>query len=128
MPRFVILQHTTKEGTHWDFMLEEAEGLRTWSLPSPPEAGKEIPAKELPRHRLIYLEYEGPISGDRGQVSRWDWGQFEWQPTDQPQSLQVAVEGTRLRGTIHLRCIAPAENQWLFHLSPHCPDPSAQHG
>ncbi len=84
--------------SHWDFMLEwepEVEGgntLKTWALEhSPletlaelraegtnndsdresetaPEA--EIPAIRLEDHREHYLTYEGPVSNDRGRVSR----------------------------------------------------------
>ena len=39
-------------------------------------AGRGFPAEALPDHRLIYLEYEGPISGDRGTVVAWDRGEY----------------------------------------------------
>jgi hypothetical protein len=64
MPRFVIL---------------EAEGvLRTWRLAAPLTPGVDIPAEPIGAHRLHYLDYEGPVSGNRGSVKRWDWGTFEW--------------------------------------------------
>lgn len=32
----------------------------------------------LPSHRMEYLEYEGPVSGDRGLVTRVATGNFLW--------------------------------------------------
>ena len=37
----------------------------------------EMDAEVLPDHRLAYLDYEGPISGDRGSVTRWDRGTYD---------------------------------------------------
>jgi hypothetical protein len=82
MPRFVILQHVTppgyREGTHFDLMLEDDGHLLTWSLPQAPRAGISLTATRLPDHRLVYLDYEGPVSGDRGEVTRVDGGEFRW--------------------------------------------------
>ena len=70
MPRFVVLEHAWN-GTHWDFLLEDGPALRAWALDAPIVRGQTQPARSLPDHRLVYLEYEGPISGDRGVVRRW---------------------------------------------------------
>ena len=48
--------------------------LKTWACREPPQAGVEIPCEALADHRLAYLDYEGPISGGRGSVTRWDRG------------------------------------------------------
>jgi len=48
--------------------------LKTWALPQPPEVGVEMACDPLPDHRLAYLDYEGPIAGERGSVTRWDHG------------------------------------------------------
>ena len=61
MPRFVVLEHDSPCGRHWDFMLEQENALATWALPQPPDTA-EMPAEPLPDHRLAYLDYEGPIS------------------------------------------------------------------
>jgi hypothetical protein len=76
MPRYVILRHETSQGVHLDFMLEANGVLKTWSLAEPPRPGVEIECKALPDHRLAYLDYEGPISGGRGTVARWDRGTY----------------------------------------------------
>ena len=64
MPRYVILEHETTGGSHFDFMLETGGTLKTWSISQPPLNGVEMDAEALPDHRLAYLDYEGPISDD----------------------------------------------------------------
>lgn len=82
--RFVILHHQIpakpgrESSQHWDLMLEDGSELLTWAIQERPEAGKTIPARQLPNHRLKYLDYEGPISDDRGSVSRFLAGGFVW--------------------------------------------------
>lgn len=74
MPRYVILQHLLPAGSgrpsHYDVMLEQQGALLTWAVAELPRAGLQTTAIKLPDHRLAYLDYEGPISGDRGQVHR----------------------------------------------------------
>ena len=69
MPRYVILDHD-HPSRHWDFMLESGGVLRTWRLLAEPTAGGPIAAEPLGDHRIAYLDYEGPLSGDRGGSSR----------------------------------------------------------
>ncbi|WP_146439947.1 hypothetical protein [Crateriforma conspicua] len=45
-----------------------------------PEKPLTITATRLPDHRTKYLEYEGPISGNRGSVRRVDSGFFRQRP------------------------------------------------
>jgi hypothetical protein len=96
MSRYVILEHDYPT-RHWDFMLEAGPFLRTWRLSAPPEEARIVIAQATFDHRLCYLDYEGPVSGDRGRVSRWDTGSFEWR-TDEPNEIAVVLEGSRLRG------------------------------
>jgi hypothetical protein len=67
MRRFVLLEHQWN-GVHWDLMLEEGDVLRTWAIDVPVVSGVDLPARRLADHRLIYLDYEGPISGLRVYV------------------------------------------------------------
>ena len=67
MPRFVILEHHWN-GVHWDLMLEVDDRLRTWALDAPIAPGMDVPARRLPDHRAVYLDYEGAISGGRGSA------------------------------------------------------------
>src|SRR5262245_41193710 len=99
MPRFVVLRHemppdSARGRVHWDFMLEQAGALRTWALAEEPAAGDEILAEALADHRLAYLDYEGPISGDRGGVTQWDAGEYEAE-RDAADQLQVRLSGRR---------------------------------
>jgi hypothetical protein len=100
MPRFVVLEHDHPE-LHWDFMLEFGAVLRTWRLAAPPQAGYAIRATASFDHRLLYLDYEGAISGGRGSVKRWDHGTFDWLE-QVPRQLIVRLDGERLKGTLHL--------------------------
>jgi hypothetical protein len=100
MPRFVILEHDHPV-LHWDLMLEAGEVLRTWRLAEPPVPRKSVAAEPTWDHRRVYLEYEGPISGDRGQVQRWEDGTFAW-VCEEKNRLVVRLEGRRLQGLLHL--------------------------
>lgn len=73
--RYTISRHDAPDGTHWDLFLEEGETLRTWRLSAPPESG-EVTVVALGDHRLVYLDYEGEISGGRGTVARHASGRY----------------------------------------------------
>ena len=92
--------------SHWDLLLEMDNGqLLTWRVDSLPRnlirsdashagigmwascLGNDTfstVATRLVDHRGIYLDYQGPILGNRGSVSRLDAGQYRawlpWQP------------------------------------------------
>ena len=71
----MVLEHTWN-GVHWDLMLEAGKSLKTWAIDEPITAGIELPARQLADHRLAYLTYEGPVSGQRGSVRRIAEGTF----------------------------------------------------
>jgi hypothetical protein len=48
-------------------------------------------------HRLAYLDYEGPVSNDRGTVTRVDAGTFTWLRDDAVE-LAVELSGQVYRG------------------------------
>ncbi len=99
MPRYVLLRHDCppdyRNGPHWDFMLEHDGALWTWSLAALPAAWCDqlqfdgdpslatVPAIRLADHRLAFLEYEGPLSGNRGEVRRVAAGEFAWSVRDE---------------------------------------------
>jgi hypothetical protein len=71
--RFVILRHSGHGPLHYDWMFEAGDALATWQTAEGPDElfiGKPVGATKLPDHRLAYLDYEGPVSGDRGSVER----------------------------------------------------------
>jgi hypothetical protein len=108
MPRFVLLHHECPPSfgkpSHWDLMLERDGVLLTWSLPALPAAwsgeggaAEQIVVTRLADHRIAYLDYEGPISGDRGVVTRVDGGEYE------------VLEETEQAICVHLRGQEPYE-------------------
>jgi hypothetical protein len=117
MPRYVILRHETAGGVHFDFMLEMGGALKTWSISQPPLQGVEMGAEALPDHRLAYLDYEGPISGDRGSVTRWDRGTYEVGCQSESE-LIVRLSGEKLIGKAKLEQNPELKTDWVFSFIP----------
>jgi hypothetical protein len=67
----------------------------------------------LPDHRKLYLDYEGPISGDRGEVAQWDYGTFTLLD-DTDRSLLVELAGGKLSGRVELS--SDVKQEWLLKL------------
>lgn len=116
--------------SHCDLMLEADGKLRTWALPELPSgfrvarpgapsdgrglrssAANTIPAEQLPDHRLAYLDYEGPVSGDRGTVTRLDSGEYVSQK-ESPNQWVLEITGRIIHGQVTLRCIVPDASNW----------------
>ncbi len=114
MPRFVVLTHDHPV-LHWDLMLEQGDSLRTWRLVRPADSEGPIEAEQLPDHRLAYLDYEGPVSGDRGTVERWDAGTYEIVESI-ADCLVVRLTGRRLVGLAALECVNGTT--WKFRRLP----------
>jgi len=76
MPRYVLLHHDWPT-PHWDLFLEAGCVLRAWRLLESPRPDVDIPATANRDHRLHYLDYEGPVSGGRGTVTRIAEGSYE---------------------------------------------------
>lgn len=111
--RFVVLQHTDRQGVHFDLMVDGGEVLVTWKSPRPPEAtGAEgCLWHRIVDHRRVYLDYEGPVSGDRGSVVRHDSGMCMIH-VQQADRWEVAFEGRQLRGRYALTLLAEADQSW----------------
>jgi hypothetical protein len=112
MPRFTILTHD-HPFPHWDFLLERGEALQTWRLLTVPDSPGEITAEPLPDHRLMYLDYEGPVSNGRGVVSRWDTGDYNI-VQETTERLEVELTGERLTGRFILER-AVGSPVWRFY-------------
>ncbi len=99
MMRFVVLRHETRDGVHWDLMLDRGAVLATWRLAEAPssDGGAVIEAERIGDHRRSYLEYEGPVSRDRGTVRRLDAGEYRL-VRESLAELEVEFEGEVLRG------------------------------
>jgi hypothetical protein len=102
MPRFAVLEHDHPT-LHWDLFLEAGDVLRSWRLTAPPRPDAPFAAEATADHRKLYLDYEGPVSGGRGRVVRWDAGSFDWlEATD--EVVRVSLQGGRLVGVLELLC------------------------
>jgi hypothetical protein len=109
MPRFVILEHDWP-ARHWDLFLEAGPVLRSWRLLAEPLPGKVVPAEANAEHRPLFLDYEGPVSGGRGSVTRWAAGTFEW-IADEPPLVIMTVVADRLSGIMRLE---KRGGEWSF--------------
>lgn len=69
--RYVVLRHDGVAEPHFDIMFETEPGspLATWRATHWPVAEGDALTR-LKDHRRDYLDYEGPISGNRGSVRR----------------------------------------------------------
>jgi hypothetical protein len=135
MPRFVLLLHECPDDrprpTHCDLMLEAGDALETWALDELPHdwrdiegskiaASNSVAAEQLSDHRSAYLDYEGPVSGDRGTVKRLDAGSYEIRQRA-PDRIVIDVAGQVIRGEIELRRQADDALQWQLSFRPHPP-------
>lgn len=118
MPRFVILWHEAgpKLGrpSHFDLLFEQGGDARAFCIESPLKPGCELAADELPRHRLHYFDYEGPILGERGFVTRWDKGEYETLAESLEQFI-VRLRGERCNGVLSL---TRQNNAWRLQWTP----------
>lgn len=95
--RFVLLRHSFPDGdarkSHWDLMLEQSESLFTLQLLALPVAecsqDQKIQASRLPDHRRLYLDYEGPVSGERGGVRQVASGTYQLVLCDEAAAPQA---------------------------------------
>jgi hypothetical protein len=115
MPRFVILTHD-HPFLHWDLMLEKEAVLRTWRLLQAPGGLGLIPAEGLPDHRLAYLDYEGPVTGNRGTVQAFDRGEYVV-VVEADGLLELELQGEKLRGRATLRREVESAD-WAFEFAP----------
>lgn len=105
MMHFVILIHD-HPFVHWDLLMESGEIARTWRLLESParwlsDPSIKFPAESIAAHRLMYLNYEGSISRERGRVIRWDHGMAEWL-SDGKHSVRLRLNGEQLIGELAL--------------------------
>jgi hypothetical protein len=76
--RTVQLRHDLPDGScHIDWMIARDPAgslpLSAWRLARclhDVKPGESAPLERLPDHRPLYLDYEGPVSGNRGSVRR----------------------------------------------------------
>ena len=110
MPRFVLLRHDHPT-LHWDLMLDAGGALWTWRLEHPPRDGQAQAADRIGDHRTLYLDYEGPVSGGRGEVRREAAGGFEWLTREEGE-LIVRLDAPGLTGVLALTA---GGTGWVAH-------------
>jgi hypothetical protein len=117
--------------SHWDFMLESDDSLRTWALGRLPRAWHSaqlrtvdrhpecpslsasdvVDAEQLGAHRLAYLDYEGPVSGDRGEVTRIDRGEYVGD-LESRRCWRIELVGGILQGAVMLQQDVSVGTSW----------------
>lgn len=117
--RFALVWHVpaaNELAPHWDLLLEQGAVLWSWRLPQLPHGSTSVSAERTPDHRLLYLDYSGPLTGDRGIVERRDGGELEVHAWSE-QEIRGRLHGRDLHGEFHLvRC--DSYNRWSFAIRP----------
>lgn len=109
--RFVILEHD-HPFLHWDLLLEQGPAAATWRLSAPPTVGSSVTGQRIADHRLLYLDYEGPVSGDRGHVKRVDAG--TWRGQIGIEHADVVLDGRQLTGRATWTAEDAGSGRWSF--------------
>lgn len=119
--QFVLLRHNTPVAVHWDLMLDTGPELATWQIHEDPLTWAERPAPwttdatRIAGHRRAYLDYEGPVSRNRGSVIRVDRGTFITLSQDHHR-WEIRFSGSMLRGRccLALRDGDPTSGTWIL--------------
>jgi len=105
--KFVIQQHSTADGVHWDLMLESDDCLQTWRLAKNPTevASHSIEAVKIFDHPLKFLTYEGPVNEGKGRVQIAEAGTYQILHAD-TENIELHLNSRILKGKfslIHVR-------------------------
>lgn len=143
---FVILEHDWPM-LHWDMLIDLdacQERVATWAINHLPKdfaySGQAI---KLTDHRRIYLNYEGPISGNRGKVERIYSGSFQLindEGSDSSREIKLIINAKSVKlpvisGELQLNRISgasitppywphriDAESDWIWKWKPRLND------
>lgn len=109
--KFSILLHKCHID-HYDFMLEQKNNLATWKISVENLTdlldGKIIKSNRIQDHRKKYLNYEGLVSNNKGEVSIFDSGEFKEQLWNENEII-VSIPGNIISGEIFIKKTSPEE-------------------
>ena len=116
--RFVIHEHSTNDGSHWDLMLESKNTLQTFRLDTHPRQILQAPAnaEKIHDHPVKFLTYQGPVQNGKANIKIVDSGTYNIvHQTNEKFELHLA--GQTLSGKFNLTLLT--DNRWKFtHRKP----------
>ena len=101
--RFVVQEHTTPEGVHWDLMLETGQTLTTFRLAERPQdvLRHAVEAVRIADHAMRFLAYEGPVQKGTGKVRIVERGTYR-RLDEREDIITLDVQGAVLQGSFTL--------------------------
>lgn len=106
--RFVIQEHRTARGSHWDLRMELNGTYKSWTIPKGPSVDPRKPrlAIETPFHEIKYGEWEGVIEKGlygAGKVIQWDAGRYkssqDFERAIKEGKIEFKLKGQKLKGS-----------------------------
>lgn len=121
--RFVCQEHHASK-LHFDFRLEIAGVLKSWSLPKGPSMNSDVRRLAVPTedHPVEYLKFQGRIPGGNygaGEHMIWDSGTYKLLDGQNAEEqfekgrLKFELDGGKLKGTFSLFRLG-GRDQWLL--------------
>ena len=104
--QFIIHEHKTSDGVHWDLMLEEDDHLATYRLDSFPQDASTSPinAEKIFDHPLKFLTYEGSVNKGLGSVEIVEKGKYQILQ-EEASKKQIEFDGCIIKGIFTLQHI-----------------------
>lgn len=110
--RFALLEHDHPV-KHWDLLLQQGNRLLGWRGDPQGHFLNGGLVVQTADHRMAFLDYEGPLTGDRGSVRRIDSGPLKWRRFGL-DLMEAEIQGLKWRGVLKLKKIAG--NEWTVQL------------
>lgn len=117
-PVYVIQEHTTKRGTHYDLRLEMNKVLESWAIPKNPKLSdkKKLLAIFTTPHAIEYSFFHGRIpegNPGAGTVKIFDRGTYDLIEKGKGKVV-FKLKGRKLRGNYCLINFKRDGKNWLF--------------